>query len=471
MKNARPNVVFIVADDLGYGDLGAFGNTNVYTPYIDRLAEEGMTLTGHYSASPMCAPARASLLTGLYSHRTGAVDVPSNRGLDRIDPDLPTIADLMSSAGYATGMVGKWHNGAHDMRFHPNARGFNEFAGFLNGGMDYRRWALDYNGSTRRSDGRYLTDVFTDEAVDFVMRHRSEPFLLYLAYNAPHAPFQAPAEELERFKDIDGLTETVRIIYAMIARMDAGVGRVLAALSDAGIDENTIVVFTSDNGPYHGGEGQGTCARFNCGLNGSKGSVLEGGIRVPALVRYPECVPAGSGTDDYVHFADWMPTLLTMCGAAAVTPGSVDGANVADLLSGTGGVRDAQASWQWNRYDPVPFSNAAQRDGAWKLYWPTIPASTQKERADQLSYERGLVDPHWLMDVERTPVIRGEMNPAAPLLFDLVTDPGETQDLSAEHPDRTAKMKERWESWFRRADKDRCAAQQRSGLTPVRAAL
>jgi len=177
----KPNIVFILADDLGYGDLGLFGNEIVRTPHLDALGREGVVLTQHYSASPLCAPARAALLTGRYNHRTGAVDVPSNRGLDRIALSEKTIGDIFGQAGYRTGMVGKWHNGLHDMRFHPNARGFSEFAGFLNGGMDYYQWVLDRNGSPEPSDGRYLTDVFTAEACDFIHRHREEPFLLYLA--------------------------------------------------------------------------------------------------------------------------------------------------------------------------------------------------------------------------------------------------------------------------------------------------
>ncbi|MDP6064591.1 MAG: sulfatase-like hydrolase/transferase, partial [SAR202 cluster bacterium] len=229
MKPRHTNVIVIVADDLGYGDIAAFGNPIVQTPNLDRMAAEGVTLTQHYSASPICAPARAALLTGRYNHRTGAVDVPSNRGLDRISLSETTVADLFKAAGYATGMVGKWHNGVHAIRYHPNARGFDEFAGFLNGGMDYWQWILDYNGTPKPADGRYLTDVFSDEAVEFVQRHHEEPFFLYLAYNAPHAPLQVPGEVLEHYQSV-GLTPAVSAIYAMIERMDSGIGRLREAL-------------------------------------------------------------------------------------------------------------------------------------------------------------------------------------------------------------------------------------------------
>ena len=157
-KNSRPNIIVILADDQGYGDLGIFGNSYLKTPHLDRLAGEGLCLNQHYTAAPVCAPARASLLTGRYNHRTGALSTESHRGLDRIALCESTIADHLKAAGYATGMIGKWHNGLHDVRYHPNHRGFQEFAGFLNGGMWYYDWILDYNGQPRRSDGRYLTE-------------------------------------------------------------------------------------------------------------------------------------------------------------------------------------------------------------------------------------------------------------------------------------------------------------------------
>ena len=186
-----PNVIVILADDLGYGDLELYGNPDLKTPHLNRLAADGIRLTQHYSGSPLCAPARAALLTGRYNHRTGALSVESNRGLDRISLREMTIADAFQQAGYITGMVGKWHNGLHDMRYHPNNRGFGEFCGFLNGGMNYWDWLIEYNGQPQNSDGTYLTDKFTNEAVDFINRHKNEQFFLYLAYNAPHAPLEA----------------------------------------------------------------------------------------------------------------------------------------------------------------------------------------------------------------------------------------------------------------------------------------
>ncbi|MDQ1373292.1 MAG: arylsulfatase, partial [Actinomycetota bacterium] len=188
----RPNLLVILADDMGYGDFSCFNHGASSTPVLDQLVGDGTCLTQHYSASPVCAPARASLLTGRYPHRTGAIDTLEGRGLDRIKLSERTLADLLAAAGYATGLVGKWHNGALDDRYHPNRRGFAEFAGFRGGWSDYWHWYMDRNGSVQQGDGRYLTDVLTEEAVAFVRRHRTEPFFLHLAYSAPHFPLQAP---------------------------------------------------------------------------------------------------------------------------------------------------------------------------------------------------------------------------------------------------------------------------------------
>ena len=245
---SRPNVVVVVADDLGYGDLGLFNGGRCNSPYLDALAVSGVCLTQHYSGSPVCAPARASLLTGRYPHRTGAIDTLQGRGLDRIALSETTLADLFRAAGYATGLVGKWHNGALDPRYHPNARGFDEFAGFSGGFSDYYDYSLDVNGTEVEGDGRYLTDVLTDHAVAFVRRHSRSPFFLMVAYNAPHFPMQAPQELVDGYL-ARGETLGAALTYAMIEVMDAGVGRIDETLHELGLAENTLVLFTSDNGP------------------------------------------------------------------------------------------------------------------------------------------------------------------------------------------------------------------------------
>jgi uncharacterized repeat protein (TIGR01451 family) len=256
---SRPNIVFIVADDMGYGDFGCFNYGASQTPALDHLIHEGVSLTQHYSASPVCAPARASLLTGRYPHRTGAIDTLELRGLDRMALREHTVADYLGAAGYSTGLAGKWHNGSLDPRYHPNQRGFLEFVGFSGGWSPYVDYHLDTNGHVSKSDGRYITDVFTDEAVQFIRRHAREPFALMLAYSAPHYPFHALGEDLAPFRETGAFTTAVSHIYGMIR----GVGRVLDELERQGLAENTLVIFTSDNGPQLGGHGESDSTRFS----------------------------------------------------------------------------------------------------------------------------------------------------------------------------------------------------------------
>ena len=448
LRDRRPNVILIVADDLGYGDLAIFGNPVVRTPHLDALAHRGVLLSQHYSGSPICAPARAAILTGRYNHRTGAVDVPSNRGLDRIALSEQTIADRFKSAGYATGMVGKWHNGVHDMRYHPNSRGFDEFAGFLNGGMDYWEWVLDYNGSPRPSDGRYLTDVFTEEAIGFIERHRREPFFLYLPYNAPHGPLQAPDRLVESYLSAGDFTGAVARIYAMIEIMDAGIGRVMETLSAHGLAEDILVVFTSDNGPALGGEGDDNYDRYNGIFRGGKYDALEGGIRVPAIAHWPAGLPGGRRCDDLVHFIDWLPTLVGLTGADLPGRPALDGSDVLSVLRGERGAAAPVRFWQFSRYQPVARSNGAMRDGRWKLYFPEIPEARKKDRADNVPYFRFEKEAHMLMDIDLSMPHRTLSPPQPPQLFDLDEDPYELADLADAHPDRADSMTRRWDSWF-----------------------
>jgi len=446
---SQPNIVLIVADDLGFGDLGCMGNPFVRTPHLDQLARQGIRLTQHYSASPMCAPARAALLTGRYNHRTGAVDVPSNRGLDRIALSDNTIANAFRHAGYATGMVGKWHNGLHDLRYHPNARGFDEFAGFLNGGMDYWRWVLDRNGTPEQADGRYLTDVFTDEAVSFIKRHRKHPFFLYVAYNAPHSPLQAPEEDIVPFLNDHNLG--VATLYGMIRRMDAGVGRILHMLRQHGLHDNTLVLFTSDNGPWMGktaiNDKGYDMSRFNGGLRGSKQDTLEGGIRVPALLHWPAGLPSGT-SNTFVHFLDWFPTLLAAAGLEPGTDTTLEGRNVLPLLQGKPADSSPSRCWQWNRYAPLFHCNAAIRDGTWKLHWPWIPEGRIKESNDNVFYQRGLTQAHLLAPINPALPTPKTSPPSAPALYNLDDDPNECQDLAQQLPERVTAMTKAWDEWF-----------------------
>jgi arylsulfatase A len=456
--SSRPNIVLILADDLGYGDIGAFGNPDVQTPTLDRLASEGVALTQHYSASAVCAPARAGLLTARYPHRTGAIDTLEGRGLDRLALREVTLADALKSAGYATGLFGKWHLGALDPAYHPNRRGFDAFAGFRGGWQDYWQWQLDYNGARRKADGRYLTDVFTDEAVGFIKRHRTEPFFLHVTYNAPHTPLQAPDEEAAPFRETGRFHEAVSLLYGMNRRMDTGIGRILDTLGRCGLERNTLVLFTSDNGPQFGSElGPGSLRRFNGHFNGQKGTVYEGGIRVPALVRWPDGLEGGRQVQDLIHFTDWMPTLLAATGVEAAHDLSLDGQDALPLLRGEGGKTNPVRFWQWNRYTPVASCNAAMRDGAWKLVRPAI-AEAMRVSPEDLALDRRLkYEPETVSDIERGPEPERVLpdNAPAPLLFNLDDDPYEQRDLSAERPERVRNMQTELDRWFAFVEADR----------------
>jgi arylsulfatase A len=342
-------------------------------------------------------------------------------------------------------MVGKWHNGLYDMRYHPNARGFDEFIGFLNGGMDYYKWVLDNNGSPRSTDGRYLTDVFTDESIRFIQHHRTKPFFLYIAYNTPHAPFQTPEEMIRRYHGRTKLNEKVMTIYAMIERMDFGIGRIIQTLEQLELSHNTIVLITSDNGPAKDGG-----PRYNGGLRGGKGDVLEGGIRVPAIVRWLDGLPRGTRTNELIHFTDWFPTLLAAAGVQKHKGLPVDGGDVLPILRGKRRPASRPSFWFWqhNRYSPVPHCNAAMRDGKWKLYWPTIPGSMRKDPIDTSDYIQNMSRSHRLRNIDTTLPDRKLPEPKSPLLYDLETDPGERKNLMDKYPERVAFMREQWDAWF-----------------------
>ncbi len=456
--NQKPNIILIVADDMGYGDFGVFNDGLLQTPSLDRLVSESVCLTQHYSASPVCAPARAALLTGRYPHRTGAIDTFEMRGLDRLARREVTLADSLKLAGYTTGLIGKWHLGALDPRYHPNMRGFDKFIGFRGGWQDYYKWRLDYNGNFQKSDGRYITDVFSHEAVQFIQRHHKEPFFLHLAYNAPHFPHQAPEEEVKPFRETGQFTEAVSILYAMLRRMDKGLERVLAEIKRQGIEKNTIIIFTSDNGPQFGGEGERCTTRFNCGFNGAKGLVYEGGIRVPLVIRWPDGLDGGRHFHQMVHFVDWLPTLLAAAGAEMPRELAVDGQNMLPVLRGQGGKVPTQRFWQWNRYTPLITSNAAMRDGEWKLVRPVINETMSVSPKDSQQDYDSKYQPERFTAICRDPEPPREIPPPPPpQLFNIGQDPLEQHNLATTEAERTAKMLTALESWFEEIEVERNA--------------
>lgn len=462
----RPNVVFLMADDLGYGDIGCFNDGRTRTPSVDELVRSGLCLSQHYSASPVCAPARAGLLTGRYPHRTGAVDTLEARGLDRISIAEVTIADYLQRCGYVTGIVGKWHNGAIDRRYHPMSRGFDEFVGFRGGWQDYYDWRLDEGFSRRAATGEYLTDIFAEEACDFLRRHRAESFFLYVPFNAPHFPLQAPQATIDSYRAHPWLTGAVATLYAMVTELDRAIGRILGELDALGLTERTLVLFTSDNGPDFSGEGENSLVRFNRNLNGHKTTVYEGGIRLPMILRWPGHLGAGTESSALFHLTDWLPTVTRWCGWDQDWDRPLDGVDRRELLLGNDRGEDKARFWQWNRYDPVPNCNAAMRHGDWKLLYPKIDWAMRMSRTDGIADREIKEHPELFTAPMCQPLGPGvlEFDEAdwspVPQLFNLRDDPGENLDRAASEPTRARAMADALETWFEEVNRERKVAQE-----------
>lgn len=435
----RPNLVLIVVDDLGYGELGCYGGREIPTPHIDALAKQGVVCTNGYVTAPFCAASRAALLTGRYQTRFGFEFNPI--GAQNSDPDigLPTgertLGDHLRDAGYATALVGKWHLGG-TAKFHPQRRGFDEFFGFLHEGHYYvpPPWAGHVTWLRRKTlpdgkagrwtspDGRVvwsthlntfepaydadnpilrgsqpcdvpenLTDAFTTEAEQFIERHKSQPFCLCLAYNAVHSPLQAADRYLERFAQIGDVQR--RLFAGLLSHCDDSVGRITAKLAACGLDEQTLVVLISDNG---GPTRELTSS--NRPLRGEKGQLLEGGIRVPFIVRWPGKLPAGKNESRMVSSLDVMATLLQQ---AEVRPNKpLDGADLLSVLSDPPAKAEPRAHY-WR-----VGSQAALRLGDWKIYRP-----------------------------------RG----GAWELYHLSEDIGEAKNLAADQPEKVKELVTRWQ--------------------------
>ncbi len=451
----KPNIVLIIADDMGYGDFGVFNDQISCTPTLDKLVEDGICLTQHYSASPVCAPARAALMTGRYPHRTGSIDTLEARGLDRLRLDEVTMADILQSEGYATGLIGKWHNGNLDARYHPNARGYQEFVGFQGGWNPYYRWRLDANGTIRHTDQRYLTDVFTDEAIQFIDRHHNESFFLQLAYNAPHFPLEAPEAVAQKYL-MQGFSMGVSLLYAMIEIMDRGVQQILDTLDKHSIRDNTIVIFTSDNGPaFHDWNGLSQ-RRYNHLYNGHKGNTYEGGIRVPLIMQWADGLPPNVMRDEMVHYTDWLPTLLTMIGVDIPDDLQLDGDNILPVLHGDSGQVNPRRFWQWNRYTPMITCNSAMRDGDWKLVYPQITEAMEVTPEDTMIDNAIKYYPEAFDDIVDETLPDVEIPAAStPLLFNLANDPYEQNNLADTHPEKLTQMIQDLDTWFRDVEADR----------------
>ncbi|MEM8668342.1 MAG: arylsulfatase [Planctomycetota bacterium] len=328
----RPNVVVILTDDQGWGDLSCHGNTNLETPHLDSLARDGASFDSFFVCQ-VCAPTRAEFFTGRYHPKTGVSGV--SRGQERLNPDETTIADLFKKAGYATGAFGKWHNGTQSP-LHPNDRGFDEFYGFTSGHWGhYFSPPLDHNGEWTRGEG-FLVDDLTNHAIDFVRQNRSRPFFCYLPLNTPHSPMMVPDRFYEKFDgakldlqhrdpDKEDVMMT-RAALAMVENIDWNVGRLLETLDALNLAENTIVVFFSDNGP--------NSFRWNGGMKGRKGSIDEGGLRSPLFVRWPGKIKSGQRVKPIAGAIDLLLTLTDLANIDDTTNKPVDGISLAPLMLG-----------------------------------------------------------------------------------------------------------------------------------------
>ena len=412
-----PNVVLIITDDAGYGDLGSYGATDVRTPHLDALAREGVRFTDFYANAPSCTPTRAGLITGRYQQRLKleyplGMQLPGDwdRGLAPTGHSLP---QLLKDAGYATALVGKWHLGWKP-EFSPNRHGFDYFFGFKAGFIDfYEHTNPDtpggkdlFENDTAVDVPGYMTDLITERSVRFIEQHARQPFFIDVAYNAPHWPYQVPdrpsvaRDSARHLTPFDDSTSTRADYVAMLERVDQGVGRILAALERLGLRENTIVIFTNDNG--------GEWLSRNAPLFHHKLSVWEGGIRVPTIIRWPGRLPAGQVTSQVGITMDLTASILAAAGASLPATLRLDGIDLFPILEGRRPQVERTLFWRGDPRRP----QRAVRSGDWKL----------------------------VADMGR------------PLLFNLRTDVGERENVVGSHPDVARRLRDLLEAWTREMD-------------------
>lgn len=396
----KPNIILIVADDLGYGEPGYMGSTDLPTPNIDSIAQNGIALTSGYSSCPVCGPSRAGLHTGRYQQRFGHEGNVGGKGETNGTPvDELMIGDALKKLGYTTGLVGKFHDGKAD-KFRPHNRGFDEFYGFNNGAMAYRikgdKKQIFRNDEWITNEPDYLTDAFGREAVAFIERHKDKPFFLEIAFNAVHAPMSAKEEDLRKFQHLE---EKRRKLVAMGHCMDENIGKVLTALRKHGLYDNTLIVFISDNG------GKIEHTGNNGILRGEKGGTFEGGIRIPFCAQWNGVIPAGQTSDVPVISLDLFPTFIHAAGGKVSNDWNLDGESILPLLAG----RTAEPPHEtlfWRYGDKW-----AIRHGDWKLM-------RSGEKA-----ELGL--------------------------FNLKADPAEKTNLADQYPERASNLRKKWDAMSR----------------------
>lgn len=403
----QPNIIFILADDLGYGEIGSYGQSIIKTPRLDQMAAEGMRFTRHYAGSTVCAPSRGVLMTGLHTgHTFVRANRPYQEGQYPMADSMVTVAETLQEAGYTTGLIGKWGLGAPGTESVPGTQGFDYFFGY----NDQRRaheyyppflWRneerVPLEGNLDGAQGTYSHDLMTGEALAFIEQHKEDPFFLYLAYTIPHSKLQVPAEELGAYANLDN--EKRQIAAGMISRLDRDVGKVLDLLEELGLAENTLVIFTSDNGPHRAGGHDPAYFNSAGGLRGIKRDLYEGGIRVPFIAWWPGTVQAGAETGHVSAFWDFFPTATDLAGVP--TPANLDGLSYLPTLLGTG--------------------NQATHD---YLYWEFY------ERGGKQAVLKG----NW-----KAVRLGVQADPKAPLeLYDLSVDEQESHNVADQHPEVVA---------------------------------
>jgi len=419
----KPNVVLILMDDMGYGDIGSYGVRDARTPNLDRLAREGVRLTNSYSNGANCTPTRAALISGRYQQRVGLEwplgEAEKDRGLPVTGRSLPA---LLKSNGYATGLVGKWHLGFKP-ELGPNAQGFDEFFGFLSGAVDYYTHRRGdgvpdlFENTTPVETKEYLTDAITKRAISFVDKHAGGPFFLEVAYNAVHWPFEPPNHrptdpnavpqtgatgDFRLYQGPDDEKPATRQDYVrMLERADEGIGAILASLDRHALSKNTLVIFTNDNG--------GEWLSRNAPFTHRKSTLWEGGIRVPLILRWPGRLPAGKTSAQMAMTMDLTASIIAVTGTAMPSGHRFDGINIIPTLTGESPLIEREFFWRIVRPNIL---QKAVRSGRWKL----------------------LIDSRQF------------------LLFDLQTDFAERNDLAAQHPELVLKLKRRMAEWERDVD-------------------
>jgi arylsulfatase A len=398
----KPNILLILTDDQGWGDVHAHGNDLIDTPVMDRLSREGARFDRFY-VSPVCAPTRASLLTGRYHLRGGVSGVTHRQEV--LHAEEVTLAEVFKAAGYATGIFGKWHNGEQYPN-HPNGQGFDEFLGFCGGHWNtYFDPELQHNGQPVKTKG-FITDILTDAALQWIDQNQSHPFFCYVPYNAPHTPWQVPDRYFDKYK-ARGLSNEAAAAYGLCESLDDNIGRLLAKLADLQLANNTIVLFLTDNGP--------NAVRYNGGMKGKKGSVNEGGIRVPLFIRWPGHLQPRLVPQIAAHI-DLLPTLVELCGVPMLKTLPLDGRSLVPLLQGEA------KDWP----DRTLF--AYQPDTRGELPLEKGTARTQQYR-----------------------LVREKSNVCQ--LYDMIADPSQKQNIAAQHPDIVQRLNTAYEAWFSEARK------------------